>query len=212
MLFRALPLVAGLAPLIGISLAYWVGAQHEHVPNCNPWLDGCTSISSTGRYPPGDRVFRAVMLTQAAWLAVTWYLAAIWVRNIVPSGRPDRTIVVAGFLGALALVVYVSYLASNDPFYEIMQRYGIYLYFAGTAIAQVAVSSSLAPSRLQKTMLVLCLTPFALGIFNVLHKYVVHDINSMENRIEWFAALFMQLWFVTLFLAWRRAKIRVLVG
>ena len=212
MLFRALPLVAGLAPLIGISVAYWVGAQHEHLPNCNPWLDGCTSISSTGRYPPGDRVFRAVMLTQAAWLAVTWYLAAIWLRNVVPSGRPDRTVVAAGFVGALALVVYVSYLASNDPFYQIMKHYGIYLYFAGTAVAQVAVSASLAPSRLQKAMLVLCLTPFVLGIFNVLHKFVIHDINSMENRIEWIAALFMQLWFIALFLAWRRAKIRVLVG
>jgi hypothetical protein len=212
MLFRVLPLLAGLAPLIGISVAYWLGAQHEHLPNCNPWLDGCTSISSTGRYPPGDRVFRAVMLTQAAWLAVTWYLAAIWLRNIVPAGRADRTVVVAGLVGALALVVYVSYLASNDPFYEIMKHYGIYLYFAGTAVAQVAVSASLAPSRLQKIMLVLCLTPFVLGIFNILHKYVIHDINSMENRIEWIAALFMQLWFVTLFLAWRRAKIRVLIG
>lgn len=209
MLFRALPLLTALGPLIGISAAYWIGARHEHLPDCNPWFDGCTSISSTGRYPPGDRVFRAVMLTQAAWLAVTWYLAALWLRSIVPSGRPDRTVLAAGFIGAAALVVYVSYLASNDPFYEIMKRYGIYLYFAGTALAQVAVSASIAPSRLQKIMLVFCLTPFALGIFNVVHKYLIHDINSMENRIEWFAALFMQLWFITLFLAWRRAGFRV---
>lgn len=212
MLLRALPLVVAIAPLIGISVAYWIGAQHELLPNCNPWLDGCTSISSTGRYPPGDRLFRAVMLTQAAWLAVTWYLAALWLRSVVPSSRSDRTVLITGLVGALALVVYVSYLASNDPFYEVMKRYGIYFYFAGTALAQVAVSASLPPSRLQKTMLALCLTPFALGIFNILHKYLVLDINSMENRIEWVAALFMQLWFIALYLAWRRAQIRVVVS
>jgi hypothetical protein len=212
MLLRALPLLAGIAPLVGISVAYWLGAQHEHLPTCNPWFDGCTSISSTGRYPPGDRVFRAVMLTQAAWLAVTWYFAALWLRTVAPARRADRTVLATGIVGAVALVIYVSYLASNDPFYEVMKRYGIYFYFAGTALAQVAVSASLERSRLQKVMLILCVTPFALGIFNILHKYVIPDINSMENRIEWIAALFMQLWFITLFLAWRRSRFTVVVS
>ncbi len=211
MTVRFLPLIAGLSPLIGISVAYWLGAQHEHLPDCNPWLDGCTSISSTGRYPPGDRVFRAILLPQAAWLLLTWYFAVLWLRSHARDLRGERIILPVGALGAVALVVYVSYLASNDPFYEVMKTYGIYLYFIGTALAQVAVSSLMAPSRLRQVMLLLCLTPFALGILNFVQKALITDINSIENRIEWISSLFMQLWFIALYVAWRRTGFRIVV-
>ena len=57
MLIRGLPLITALAPLLGINIAYWMGVEYGNLPSCNPYLDGCTSISSTGRYPPGDRLF-----------------------------------------------------------------------------------------------------------------------------------------------------------
>ena len=81
MSIRAIALVAGLAPLIAVNLAYVIGVNAEVIPACTPYWDGCTSISAAGRYPPGDRLFRAVMLPQAVILAVTWYLAAHWLRS-----------------------------------------------------------------------------------------------------------------------------------
>ncbi len=206
---RVLPLVAALAPLFAINVAYWLGALHDHLPTCNPYLDGCTSISSTGRYPPGDRLFRAVMLPQAALLAVTWYFAALWMRVRRPDGSAHKIVLFAGPISALALVVYISYLASNDPFYEVMKTYGIYFYFVGTALCQVVVSLSLEPSRLRQAMLVLCGTPFALGILNFVQKALLTDINSIENRIEWLASLLLQLWFVALYVAWRRTRFTI---
>ena len=118
MLVRGLPLIACLAPLIGINIAYWIGADNNVLPSCIPYLDGCTSISSTGRYPPGDRLFRAVMLPQAAVLALTWYFAAFWLKALKPDSKAATTVLVSGVTGAFALILYVSYLASNDPFYE----------------------------------------------------------------------------------------------
>jgi len=130
MVIRGLLLITALAPVVGINLAYWIGVAHDNLPSCIPYIDGCTSISSTGRYPPGDRLFRAIMLPQAVLLGVTWYATSLWLRVVRPeAGRAATTALVAGLLGALALIVYVSYLASNDPFYEIMRSYGIYLYF-----------------------------------------------------------------------------------
>ena len=211
MLVRALPLISAIAPLIGINIAYWIGASNEVLPSCIPYLDGCTSISSTGRYPPGDRLFRAVLLPQAAILALTWYFAVLWLKSLRPASRAGTVILVFGLAGALALVLYVSYLASNDPFYEIMRRYGIYFYFAGTALAQLVLSLSLDRSPIQRAMVWITVTPFALGIINLAQKAILGSLNSNENRIEWIASLLMQAWFVLLWIAWRRSRFALVV-
>ena len=49
MVIRYLPLVAAVVPIIGINLAYWIGVDNGTLPSCIPYVDGCTSISSTGR-------------------------------------------------------------------------------------------------------------------------------------------------------------------
>ena len=205
MLIRYLPLVVAITPIVGINIAYWIGVDHGNLPSCNPYLDGCTSISSTGRYPPGDRLFRAVMLPQAVLLALTWHFAVLWLKSMRPDLRAGTTVLTSGLVSALALIIYVSYLASNDPFYEIMRRYGIYIYFVGTAIAQIALTASMRSSRLRRLMGGILVMPFVLGLYNFIQKLVVEDPDSMENRIEWIVSLLMQLWFVGLYLAWRRS-------
>jgi hypothetical protein len=209
MFLRALPLVAAATPLIGINIAYWIGATNDVLPSCNPYLDGCTSISSTGRYPPGDRLFRAALLPQAALLAFTWHFAVLWLKSIRPDAKSAPVILVSGVLGAIALVLYVSYLASNDPFYEIMRSYGVYIYFGGTALAQLALSLSLNRSPLQQAMVWITVTPWALGLVNFAQKAILGSLNSNENRIEWIASLLMQVWFVLLWVAWRRTRFKV---
>ena len=209
MFVRALPLISAFVPLIGINIAYWIGANNDVLPSCIPYLDGCTSISSTGRYPPGDRLFRAILLPQAAVLTFTWYFAVLWLNTLKPEVRRGTPILVAGVVGALVLVLYVSYLASNDPFYEIMKRYGIYLYFGGTALAQLLLSLSLDRSALQRAMVWVTVTPWLLGIVNFAQKAILGSLNSNENRIEWIASLLMQIWFVLLWIAWRRSHFTV---
>lgn len=209
MFLRALPLVVAITPLIGINIAYWIGASNDVLPSCNPYLDGCTSISSTGRFPPGDRVFRAALLPQAAMLAFTWYFAVLWLKSVKPSVRSGSVILVSGVVGAIALVLYVSYLASKDPFYEIMRSYGIYLYFGGTALAQLILSLSLDRSPLQRAMVWITVTPWILGLVNFAQKAILGSLNSNENRIEWIASLLMQAWFVLLWIAWRRTRLSI---
>jgi hypothetical protein len=92
-----------------------------------------------------------------------------------------------------------------------MRSYGIYLYFIGTVLAQIAVTLSMEKSRLRQAMFAVLALPFVLGIFNLVHKALVSDLNSMENRIEWVVSLLMQLWFVGLYLAWRRSGFELVV-
>jgi len=211
MLIRGLPLVAGLLPLAGINLAYWIGVDAGILPSCIPYLEGCTSISATGRYPPGDRLFRAVMLPQAVLLAATWYFAAHWLRSLAPQSKAPRAVVVFGMVGAVALILYVTYLGTKEPFYELMRRFGIYIYFLGTGIAQIVLTLALERSRWRQAMLWVVVTPWLLGLANFVQKALRTDPDMMENTIEWVVSLLMQVWFLLLYVGWRKTGFRVAV-
>ena len=205
----ALPLLVCVAPLVGINLAYWIGVTADVLPACIPYIDGCTSISATGRYPPGDRLFRAVMLPQSVLLASTWLLASQWLKALNPATRAAAPALACGLVGAAALIVYVTYLGSRDPVYELMRRYGIYFYFAGTVFAQIFLTAALRPSRLRRAMLATVAVPWVLGLVNFLQKAFGDNPDLLENTIEWIVSLFMQLWFLQLCLCWRNTRFRL---
>ena len=213
MLLRGLPLYTGIAPVVAVTVAYWLGVSNDVLPACMPLFDGCTSISATGRYPPGNFLFRAIMLPQAVVLALLWYLSAGWLDALTRTECSNKLLLVSGLLGALALVLYVTFLGTTLPFYEVMRRFGIYFYFLGTAVAQVMLAVALlkaAPRaraaklrRYSLIMLWMCGLPFALGILNLVLKATLDNADFMENRIEWISALLMQGYFLVLYLAWR---------
>lgn len=210
-MIRALPLIVGLSPVVGDTAAYWLNVDAGLLPSCNSFLDGCTSISATGRYEPGSLVFRAVMLPQATLLAVLWWVSAGWIKTLSSADQVRRSVLICGVVGAVALIVYVSFLGTSQPFYEFMRRFGIYFYFLGTALAQVILTWSMPPSRLRRTMLMVIVTPFILGVTNLIQKAIFSDPKTIENSIEWIAALLMQVWFVLLYFGWRNSGIAVTV-
>lgn len=221
MVIRGLPLIAGLAPIAGITLAYWIGVHSGPLPSCIPYLDGCTSISATGRYMPAALVFRAVMLPQSVVLVILWYFAARWLRDLSSSSKAPTTIILAGLVGAIALLIYVTFLGTKGPVYEFMRRIGIYFYFLGTAISQLTLGFALlrhakrvrsaSLKNIALIMLCLCGLPFVLGLLNLGLKSVLDDTDFIENQIEWISALLMQAYFVMLYVAWRVTRFSVIV-
>lgn len=218
MLLRFLPLLAGILPLVAMFGALWLGISNEVIKSCVPFIDGCVSISATGRKPPGSFLFRAIMLPQAALLAAVWILTVQWLRSL--HGELSRslalTILLSGLLGALALVIYVTFLGTKEPVYEFMRRTGIYFGFLGLAVAQLATALALLRvARLKKLgnlmgmaniMLRLCIATFALGIIIFIVKPMLDDPDPMENRIEWIAAILMQSYFFFLYAAWSKTS------
>lgn len=218
---RFLPLVAGIVPLLAVTIAHWLGVQNGHLPQCFPYFDGCLSISATGRHPPGSFLFKAIHLPLAAVLLVLWLYTAAWLRLVTDNGAATRIkiIVVCGIIGAVALLVYTTFLGTKEPLYEFMRRFGIYFYFLGTVVAQLLTSLTLLRSRssnmgrsiLAKWMTALTIAPFLLGILNVVLKNTLADADAAENRIEWIAALSMQCWWVLLYYVWRRTGFQATV-
>jgi len=198
-------------PVIGVAAAYWLNVRAGVLPGCMPLLDGCTSISATGRYLPGSMPFRAVLLPQAAFLVVLWWIGMEWLKQVAPPSRVRHVVLLSGAVGAVALVVYVTFLGTKQPFYEFMRHFGIYFYFFGTAIAQIVLTAAMPQSRLRIPMLWVIGTPFALGLINWAQKLWLGDSDIFENSIEWISALLMQLWFVLLYFAWQKSGLTISV-
>jgi len=149
------------------------------------------------------------MLPQGILLGFVWYLSVLWLRKLepTPTNTTCLTILVAGIVNVVALIICVTFLGTTEPIYEFMRRTGIYFEFLGMAVAQLTIAFALLRTRLRplaQAMLSIGLAVFVLGILNLALKSVLVDPDPAENRIEWVVTILMQAWYFLLFVAWRR--------
>lgn len=220
MMLRTLPLLTGLIPLAAVFSSYWIAASSGNVPSCNPFLDGCTSVSATGRYPPASYLFKGAMLPQSIILSCYWLFNVAWLRALtIAAGQVPRntfTIGTFGVTGSLFLILYVTFLGSQEPFYEFMRRYGVYMYFLLNVLAQIILASKVLPvarqlgmqrlASLTKLQLALAWFPFVLGALNLVLKALLENSDAAENRIEWIFAMQMQIFFVVSYFSWKETR------
>jgi NADH:ubiquinone oxidoreductase subunit 6 (subunit J) len=236
-----LALLAGLLPLLGTTIAYPLSIHLGLVDACNPFIDGCTSISRAARHDLPNYLFRALLLPAAALQAWVWWLCAAWLRGMpvapmrastgaaaappadtagasrYPSGLPW-----VGVAAACFLVLYGTFLGTEGDAYRWMRRYGIVVYFGGTALAMLFATGALRASRwrehaLVRTMLGLCIALPLLGLANALVSHVMPGPaarDAVQNVTEWWGGLLFTLYFFALAALWRVAgfELRVAVA
>jgi len=223
MVLWPLPLVAGLLPAVA-TLAAWALSMHLGlVPACNPFIDGCISISRAARHDLPNHVFRTLVLPAALLQALTWWLAARWLRDL-PGAAAMRGLAALPLLGAtagLALVLYGSFLGTDGPIYRALRQYGTVVYFgftclclliAGGAVqrAVAAGALTLAPA-LRHAMVALSVGLVMLGLGNALVGAAADGELKyrVENLTEWWGALIFVLGFVALAAMWRRCRLQL---
>jgi len=120
---------------------------------------------------------------------------------------------ISGIVGAIAMILYVTFLGTQEPIYEFMRRIGIYFGFLGAGVAQIIIAialnriaKSLQVDRLvhvARVMSAMWITAISLGILNVILRALLEETHEWENRIEWSAFIVMQCYFIALYYAWR---------
>jgi len=221
-----LPLIAGLLPAVATVAAFLISAKLDLIPSCNPFLEGCVSISRSARHGLPNLVFRALVLPGATLQALTWILCAQWLRSIDPvGGRPPRGLAVLGVLAAMFFVVYGAFLGSEGDIYQWLRRYGINFYFGLTYLCMLLTSARVfrlsqggwirLPWHLDRMLGVLCLLVLAFGLINLFAKSLVADeilVGQIENSLEWFASSIFTLFFAILALLWSKTRFRLRAG
>jgi hypothetical protein len=194
-----LALLAGLLPLVGALAAWAVSTQQQLIPACNPFFEGCVSVSRAARVGLPNLIFQAR-----------------WLRAELGPTRGVRWLAPLGATAAVALVVYATFLGTEGAAYRFLRQYGTVVYFgftclcllrAGGAVQQLAARGTLhLPATLERAMLVLAATLVALGLGNAFVAVVLGDPwkGRVENVTEWWGSLLFVLGFFALAAMWRR--------
>jgi hypothetical protein len=211
-----LALLAGLLPLLGTLIAYPLSVHLGLVEACNPFIDGCTSISRAARHGLPNHLFRALLLPAAALQALVWLLCSVWLSgDAAEASHPSRSLRLLPWIGLSAacfLVLYGSFLGTEGDVYRWLRRYGIVGYFGGTCLAMLFSTRALLQSRWQRhalvrVLLALCVALPLLGLVNslapLLHRAAA--LHALQNATEWWAGLVFTLFFFVLAGLWHAA-------
>lgn len=211
-----LPLLAGLLPLLATVIAFNLSVAQGYFATCNPFIDGCVSISRAAREGLGNILFRALLLPAATLQAIAWLLSGPWLRQLgAPHDRLLRALPWIGVTAAVFLMLYGTFLGTEGEGYRLMRRYGINVYFGFTCIAMLIVAGALhgvASTRVRRASIILytlvALLPL-LGIINSMRTLLFTDevvVYAIGNITEWWGGLVFTVFFVVIAWLWRRTR------
>ncbi|HEY0662278.1 MAG TPA: hypothetical protein VGD21_13270 [Lysobacter sp.] len=210
-----LPLLCALLPFVAAHLGWWLSTEQGLIAACNPYLDGCASISRAARHGLGNHLFRMLMLPAATLQALCWLAVAQWLQR---DGDPVRVVSWLGLVAGVFLAVYATFLGSEGKVYELLRRHGVYLYFGSTYLAllfTLQVLSRRPKVPIYRALLVVALGFLAVGLTSIGASYAVTSEalrDRWENVLEWHLGLWLTALFVTLAWYWRRERLRCTLG
>ncbi len=216
-----LALCAGVLPLVATLLAWALSVHLALVPACNPFFDGCVSISRAARHDLPNHLFRSLMLPAATLQGLVWWLAAHWLTQELGPERGLRAMALLGATAALALVLYAGFLGTEGAVYRLLRQYGTVVYFGFTCLCMLLLGGAVQrlsrtgrlplPGALVRTHLVLACTLVALGLGNALVAALLPDEwkGRIENVTEWWGASIFVLCFLALATMWWRCRVRI---
>jgi hypothetical protein len=219
-----LPLLAGLLPLAAVAIAFSLSVSLGLIPACNPFFEGCVSISRAARHGLPNLLFRALVLPAAVLQCAVWLLSPAWLRSqgITPERR-QRAVPWLGASAALSLVVYASFLGTDGEVYRWMRRYGVSFYFGLSCLCMLVIGDATRRlvtdgprrRRIDAALLLLCLALPLLGLAHVLLPLFTPDeaaLDALQNATEWWGGALFTLFYLVLAWAWRLGAFVAVLG
>ncbi len=208
------PLACALVGAVAVHAAWALSRQADLIPDCNPYIEGCTSISRAARHGPGNVLFKGLMLPCAALQGLHWWLTARWIEMHGIRHGAARGIRPLAVVAGAALAVYVATLGTEGWLYGWMRRYGITFYFAASFLAMVAFLAQLRSMGTQpgyfRAMTAIGLAMLGLGLASTLSPLFVKDeaLDRVRNVLEWHLGTLFTAWFLLHAALWRRLDFR----
>lgn len=211
---QALPLWGAILPLLTINVCYLVAISLDHLPECIPYLSGCTSVSSTGRFAPESLIFKAGMLPGAVIAVLFWWHCA----TFLEMGRQSRSRMIAlrvlGVTAALSLTLYALHQGLRGDEYRLMRRIGIDGFALSNFTAQVIFVLAYRHMRVSATqtlwrwLIALSAALPVLAIAANVAKSAGVDRHAANNTVAWNAFVVQCVFFAVIYLLWRRHDFR----
>ena len=198
-----------------IAVTYWVAAIQGTAVICNPFIDGCTDITHTGMNGDGGFIFRGGMIAATAFFVVWWQIMRSWLQPF--SGKMALNIMqMFGTLAAVGLLVGTAVLLpEKDGTRWWLHVKGANLFFQGMLIAltinyvlifKARKQGLQVPSFIAKSALIAILWFTFISFAGVT---VGVEMSQGKRIIEWWATLFIGIYFLTAYWDWKKVRISV---
>ncbi len=189
--------LTALVPTLTVNVCYLISSTQGLVPACVPYIDGCTSISSAGRYGISYYLFKVGMVGSAVLLVMFWRSMSERIRSGTGKGAP--VVAAVGTGGAVFLVLYTAFLGTEGHIYFLLRRFGAILYFGLTMLAQLMALRRLetfAPLWLTRTKKWGLISMLLFGVASIPVMNYMDNKDTFQDVIEWDFSLLMQGYFL----------------
>jgi hypothetical protein len=203
-----LALAAAVLPFITFNVSYLIAVSQDHVPLCFAYLDGCTSVSSTGRQAPETWFFKSGVLALAFVLALHWHYSAEFLSyNGAPAARA-RALRTIALISVMALTIYAVTLGLPDEEFGSLRRVGTHGFAFSSWITQVLFVFIYRPFRIDATrqlfrwLAVASLGLLLVGVISEIAKMSGLPRKSTNNIAAWNAFLLLSGYYLVLARIW----------
>jgi hypothetical protein len=197
-------LFTALLPMLTIHLTWIISGAQGYLHWCNPYWFSCHSISATGRYGLAYFLFKGGMIPAIVLLAFYWWINHLWLRSLGAAG--GRALFVLGIFASLALLVYSLSLGHAGDTFQLLRRTGVLAYLGFTFIAQVILGAALSgfvPAQGKRLLQLSGLTLMLAMASLLLDVLPVVDYKRMDNAVEWFLVLLLNLHAIAVAWLWK---------
>ena len=204
------PLIAFILPILTVLISYYLSIKFDYVQFCIPNIDGCTSISQVGRYPPINYFFKTFMFISIFIIFIYWKSNY----NLLSHNNSLLLYKITFLLGIFSVIffaLYITFLGEGD-YYRFFRRIGIFIYIFFTVISELLLSISYKKnSYLFKNDKIINLKFYfnlVLSIFGLilltLVIYKIIDYPNFKNIVSWNYFILIQINFLITFFCWKK--------
>ena len=204
------PLIAFILPILTVLISYYLSIKFDYVQFCIPNIDGCTSISQVGRYPPINYFFKTFMFISILIIFIYWK------SNYTLLSHNNSLLLykitfLLGIFSVIFFALYITFLGEGD-YYRFFRRIGIFIYIFFTVISELLLSISYKKNSYLfkndkiinfKFYFNLVLSTFGL-ILLPLVIYRIIDYPNFKNIVSWNYFIFIQINFLITFFCWKK--------
>ena len=204
------PLIAFIVPILTVLISYYLSIKFNYVDFCVPNIDGCTSISQVGRYPPINYFFKTFMFISI------FIIFIYWKSNYILLSHNNSLLLykitfLLGIFSVIFFALYITFLGEGD-YYRFFRRIGIFIYIFFTVISELLLSISFKKNSYLfkndkiinfKYYFNLVLSTFGL-ILLPLVIYKIIDYPNFKNIVSWNYFILIQINFLITFFCWKK--------
>ena len=204
--------LAFIFPLFTVLISYFFSIQLDLVKFCIPNLEGCTSISRVGRFPPVSFFFKPFMFISAFIIFLYWKVNY----NVLTSIKPLFFYKINFCLGIFSVIffsLYVFFLGEGE-YYKFFRKIGIFIYIFFTVVSELLLSISYRKNYnyflnnkfvFFKFIYNLILTFLGLILLPLVVTKIV-DYPNFKNIASWNYFFLIQINFLFTYFCWIKNK------